>query len=76
MEKHTTRHMRAGELVRPSVFDRDQHELWLATGRRTLEDRARERALAILETHSFSPLADDVEAELRRIVARADNESA
>jgi trimethylamine--corrinoid protein Co-methyltransferase len=74
-DKHTTRAMRAGELLRPAVFDRERHDEWVAHGRRELLDIARERALDILGAHEVTPLPDDVLGELQAITDRADREA-
>jgi trimethylamine--corrinoid protein Co-methyltransferase len=71
-EKHTRLHLHTGEVVRPSVFDRDPHAMWVAKGSRSLHQQAREKARAILDSHSFAPLPDDVAVELAAIVDRAD----
>lgn len=71
-QKHTRLHLRAGEVVRPHVFDRDSYDSWVAKGSRSLHDRAREKAKDIIDSHSFAPLPDDTCAELAAIVARAD----
>ncbi len=73
-DKHTVRNMRAGELLRPEIFDRGRHDEWVASGRRELHEIARQKAVEILGSHEVAPLADDVLAELRAITERADRE--
>ncbi|HZL64301.1 MAG TPA: trimethylamine methyltransferase family protein [Thermoleophilia bacterium] len=71
-EKHTRTHM--GEIWRPGVWDRSSYDAWLAAGKRGALQNAEERAREILRTHAPEPLPDDVLAELRRLVERAEDE--
>jgi trimethylamine--corrinoid protein Co-methyltransferase len=73
-EKHTRDHMR--ELWRPRVWDREPYDSWLREGRRGALEKATEIADEILATHEPEPLPQDLAAELRDIVARADAELA
>jgi len=57
---------RAGEIWRPSVFQRDGWETY--QGRSLVRDAA-ERARALLETHEVPPLSDELEAHLDRVIA-------
>ena len=74
VEKHTRDHMR--ELWRPKVWDREPYESWLQGGKRGALEKATEIADEVLATHEPEPLPEDVQAELRRIVQRADAELA
>ena len=69
-EKHTRTHM--SEIWRPGVWDRTSYDAWLAAGKRGARENAEEKAREILRTHAPETLADDVRAELRRLVAAAD----
>jgi len=71
-EKHTRRHMK--EIWRPTVWDRSTYDQWLRDGKKGALARATEIADDILDNYRPEPLPDDVRAELRRIVARADAE--
>jgi trimethylamine--corrinoid protein Co-methyltransferase len=71
-ERHTRRHMK--EIWRPTVWDRTPYDTWLREGRRGALEKATEIADDILANHRPEPLPDDVTAELRAIVARADEE--
>jgi len=73
-EKHTRAHM--GEIWRPGVWDRTSYDAWLAVGRRGARESAEEKAREILASHAPDPLPADVGAELRRLVAAADDELA
>ena len=71
-EKHTRAPM--NEIWRPGLWDRTPYDAWLQTGRRGALQNAEERAREILRTHAPAPLADDVRAELRRLVEAAEAE--
>ena len=73
-EKHTRRHMK--DIWRPTVWDRTPYDVWLAGGKAGALEKATEIADDILANYRAEPLADDVAAELSRIVARADAELA
>lgn len=66
---HTRRHYRKDWY--PKLFDRRPYDDWLAAGGKTLRQRARERALKILETHHPEPLPADVQRKIDEIVERA-----
>jgi len=70
--KHTRAHMK--DIWRPGVWDRTPHDAWLAAGKRGALENAEERAREILASHAPEPLADDVCAELRRLVETAEAE--
>jgi len=69
-EKHTRRHMK--EIWRPRVWDRAPYDMWLREGRQGALEKATAIADEILDTHLPQPLPEDVQRELRAIVARAD----
>jgi trimethylamine--corrinoid protein Co-methyltransferase len=71
-DKHTRRHLR--EIWQPAVWDRTSYDAWLAGGKRGALESAAEQAREILDSHVSAPLPDEVAAELRAIVARADGE--
>ena len=66
---HTFRHFR--EDWYPALFDRRKYDAWKAAGGKTLRERAREKALQILETHQPEPLPPDVQRKVDEIVAQA-----
>lgn len=66
---HTRRHYR--EDWYPRLFDRRPYDDWVAAGGKTLRQRARERALKILETHHPEPLPADVQRKIDEIVESA-----
>jgi trimethylamine--corrinoid protein Co-methyltransferase len=67
---HTLRHFR--ERWYPSLFDRNNHDGWLAKGGTTLAERAAERVTSILAEHKPEPLPDDVAQAVHAIVERAE----
>lgn len=52
----------------PKLFDRRNYEDWKARGSKTLRDRAKEKALKILQTHKPEPLSADILKQLDEIV--------
>ena len=66
---HTRAHFR--EDWYPKLFARDRWDAWTAAGAATFRERARKRALDLLETHHPEPLPADVAASLQGVVERA-----
>jgi trimethylamine--corrinoid protein Co-methyltransferase len=64
---HTIRYLR-GERFLPRLQYRDSREAWEATGAKTMLERARDQARAILQKHEPNPLPDDVAKELDKLV--------
>ena len=73
-EKHTRLH--AQDVWRPTIWDRTPYDSWLREGKKGALEKATEAADEILAHHRPEPLPEDVAAELRAIVARADAELA
>jgi trimethylamine--corrinoid protein Co-methyltransferase len=69
-QDHTLAHFR--ERWYPTLFDRDNHDNWLAKGGKTLEQRAAERVEKILAEHKPEPLPQDVARAVHAIVERAE----
>ena len=63
---HTLKHYR--EDWYPKLFDRRNFEDWQRAGSKTLRQRAREKALKILDAHRPEPLPADVQAQIDAIV--------
>jgi len=76
MEEHTLDRLHTGELITTEIFERDKRELWEEKGSRSLEQKAREKGLALLAKHEVPPLPAEVRRELDAIVKSADNELA
>jgi trimethylamine--corrinoid protein Co-methyltransferase len=68
--EHTFKHFR--ERWYPSLFDRNNYDGWLASGGKTLAERAAERVETILAEHKPEPLPKDVAQAIRAIVQRAE----
>lgn len=66
-EPHTLRHMR--ETWASRFMDRSTWEAWEEAGRPEPPDHARERARALLAEHRPTPLAPEVEAAIREVIA-------
>jgi trimethylamine--corrinoid protein Co-methyltransferase len=73
-EKHTRQHMK--QIWRPGVWDRTPYDTWLREGKKGALEKATDIADDILANYRPEPLPDDVVAELRAIVVRADKELA
>jgi trimethylamine--corrinoid protein Co-methyltransferase len=64
--EHTRKHYR--EDWYPKLFDRSNFDDWNRAGAKSLRQRAREKALKILETHQPEPLPADIQAQIDAIV--------
>jgi trimethylamine--corrinoid protein Co-methyltransferase len=62
---HTLKHYK--EDWYPKLFDRRNYDDWKARGEKTLRQRAKEKALKILETHKPEPLPADIQKQLDEI---------
>ncbi|MBE9475147.1 MAG: trimethylamine methyltransferase family protein [Chloroflexi bacterium] len=69
-EEHTLKYLRSERYV-PSLLYRDSREAWEASGSKTFVERAKERALSILQEHQPNPLPEDISKELDKLVAKA-----
>lgn len=70
-ERHTSRHLRAGEMLLTRLAERRSWETWDSDGRRGLTERAQEQAERLLEEHHVEPLSNDQERELDEIMEEA-----
>ena len=71
-EKHTVQHFRERWMSRLS--DISSYETWEKRGSRTIDEVAREKVREILATHKVTPIPEDVEKEIGRILKRAEAE--
>jgi len=71
-EKHTVQHFRERWMSRLS--DISSYETWEKQGSRSIDEVAREKVREILATHKVTPLPEDVEKEIGRILKRAEAE--
>jgi len=69
-EEHTRKWWMSEDFI-PKVADRLGYPEWLATGKRTALEYARERMERILESHQPKPLTSGQEAEIKRILEEA-----
>lgn len=67
-DEHTLKFLR-GERYVPTLLYRDSREAWEASGSKTFVERAKERAISILQVHDPTPLPEDVSKELDELVA-------
>ncbi|MEW6287459.1 MAG: trimethylamine methyltransferase family protein, partial [Chloroflexota bacterium] len=74
-QKHTMKHLRAGELALTKLAERNSWETWEGKfGRKQMADYAIVEAERILREHVVPPLEPQQEAELDRIMAAAERE--
>jgi trimethylamine--corrinoid protein Co-methyltransferase len=74
-QKHTMKHLRAGELALTKLAERNSWETWEGKlGRKQMADYAIVEAERILREHVVPPLEPQQEAELDRIMAAAARE--
>jgi trimethylamine--corrinoid protein Co-methyltransferase len=59
----------------PKLFERRNYDAWEKDGAKSMRQRAREKALDILEHHQPEPLPEDVQGEIERIVQQAGKSS-
>jgi trimethylamine--corrinoid protein Co-methyltransferase len=71
-QRHVMDHL-ATEQIQATVLDRRVREDWQADGARSLLQTANLKAREILENHRPDPLPDDMAAELRRIIEKAES---
>jgi trimethylamine--corrinoid protein Co-methyltransferase len=70
---HTLRHWREEQFL-PHLADRQAYEPWVANGAKDMVDRAKGRALELLQTHQVPPLPEAQDRELVRILRAAEAE--
>jgi len=70
-EKHTLKHFRERWMPR---LDVDSLETWEKEGIKSLGELAHEKVKEILATHKPTPLPEDVDREIKRILQRAEAE--
>ena len=66
--KHTARHVRTAQW-RPSIINRQGYVRWQEEGGLDLREKARRKALKLLETHQPAPLPEAVAARIDALVA-------
>lgn len=68
--KHTRKHLRAGELWKPNLSDRQTYEKW-AINKDKVEESARLRAKELLAAYRVEPISSEVNAVIDNILKRA-----
>jgi trimethylamine--corrinoid protein Co-methyltransferase len=72
-DEHTVKALHAGELLNLKLAEREsRRQVWEASGKQTLESKAADKAVSILDSHEVPPLPDDVLKELEVIMKKAD----
>jgi trimethylamine--corrinoid protein Co-methyltransferase len=70
-QKHTSRHLRAGEVLITRLAERRSWETWEREGHEGMAERAQAEAERILAQHEVPPLAPEQGKELDAIMAQA-----
>ena len=65
--KHTARHVRKAQW-RPTIINREGHVRWAEDGGLDLREKARRKALRLLETHEPAPLPAELAARIDELV--------
>lgn len=73
-QKHTLKHLKAGELALTKLAERNSWDTWEDKGRKQIVDHAIDEAERILREHQVPPLEPQQEQELDRIMAAAGRE--
>ncbi|HYM40227.1 MAG TPA: trimethylamine methyltransferase family protein [Thermoplasmata archaeon] len=66
-QRHTMDHLRQEHFL-PKLVDRRSYDLWVADGRRTIEERARAKVVNALAHPPPHPLTPDVVRELDNLI--------
>ena len=72
LEEHTMKFLKEGELIDTELFERSSRDSWEGKGSKTIEQKAREKAINVLENHTVEPIEPDLYKELKSIVEKAD----
>jgi trimethylamine--corrinoid protein Co-methyltransferase len=56
------------ELWLPQIFNRQRLEPWQEQGSKNVNDRLREKTIALMDDHKFEPLPDSVIQEIDTIL--------
>lgn len=73
-EKHTLNYMRAGEIYYTKLGERRTFAEWNRTGRKGMVERAHEEVERIIAQHEVTPLSNDQERELDKILLSAEKQ--
>ncbi|MEA3459380.1 MAG: trimethylamine methyltransferase family protein [Chloroflexota bacterium] len=70
-DEHTLKHFRT-EFWYPELMNRKRWKDWAAEGKKTLGRQVRDKVIDLIENYEPAPIPEDVHAELKAIVASAD----
>jgi len=70
MTEHTRQFFRSEHFM-PGLLERNNYDKWSAAGGKSLEDRANERVLEILESHQPAPLPEGAQGVIESVLKRA-----
>ena len=73
-QKHTMKHLKAGEVALTKLSERSNWETWERGGKQSLLDRAQAEAERILREHQVPPLDAAQEAELTALLTGAERD--
>ena len=73
-QRHTMKHLKAGELLLTHLAERGSWESWDAGGRQGMVERAQAQAEQILQQHQVPPLEPAQERELDALLRAAESE--
>ena len=71
--EHTFKHMKTAQ-THPELIDRYARQDWESAGKKSIYDKAWEKARTILNTHQPEPLPPNVVSAIRAIVNEAEDE--
>jgi trimethylamine---corrinoid protein Co-methyltransferase len=75
-QRHTVRYLRAGEVLQTKLAERGVWDEWERNGRMDHSARAQAQAERLLKEHQATPLPDEQERELNRIMRSAERQLA
>ncbi len=73
-QKHTMKHLKAGEVALTKLSERSNWEAWERGGKRSILDRAQAEAERLLREHEVPPLEPVQEKELDALLGAAEKE--
>jgi trimethylamine--corrinoid protein Co-methyltransferase len=73
---HTFEHLRKEEKFTSKIFDWSEHGTWSGKGKKSILDRAQEEVTRILDEHVSLPLDANIDKEIDKLLACADQDLA
>lgn len=74
MEEHTFKYFKRESFIPSEIIDRQRYDAWVASGKKDLGQRVRDKIKAIVEGHKPEPLEEAIKKKLAEIVERAEQE--